>query len=154
MGTERFSFARLVRAVDDAAPTLDDAVFGQIGASDHEPENFEFERLVPFDRMRGLIESADRVVCHAGAGTTLLAIASGHVPIVVPRLARFGEHVDDHQLPFAEHLAERGLVLFARDEHAACEMLPLAPRRGEWRRRRTDTELADWLWDFVRRPAA
>lgn len=129
VGTESFSFARLVRAVDAATPSFDEPVFAQIGASAHEPVHMEFERLVPFDRMRALMEDASRIVCHAGAGTTLLAMSLGHVPVVLPRLARHGEHVDDHQVAFAERLGARGLVRCAADADDAVELVRSAPAR-------------------------
>ncbi|WP_419186005.1 glycosyltransferase [Rohdeia mirabilis] len=129
VGTEAFSFHRLVQAVDAAASELDEPVFGQIGASEYEPLHFEHARLVPFDRMRELLETSSRVICHAGAGTCLLAISLGHVPVVLPRLAHFGEHVDDHQVEFAHRLDERGLVTRARDAIEAVELLRRAPSR-------------------------
>ena len=46
----------------------------------------------------------------------MVALSQGKRPIVVPRLSRFGEAVDDHQLPFARRLAERGLVTLLEDE--------------------------------------
>lgn len=130
VGTEQFSFHRLVAAVDELAAARSLDVFGQIGSSSHEPRAFPFERLVPFERMRALLDEATHVICHAGAGTTLLAIAAGHRPIVLPRRQRFGEHVDDHQVLFAERLAERELVALASDEHQLGELLTCAPRRG------------------------
>ena len=48
----------------------------------------------------------------------------GAVPIVVPRLARLDEVVDDHQVAFARQLAGRGLVVVAESEaelHAALD---------------------------------
>lgn len=129
VGTESFSFHRLVQAVDEASATLGEPVFGQIGTSEHVPANFEHARLVPFERMRELLETASRVICHAGAGTCLLAISLGHVPVILPRLAQFSEHVDDHQVEFARRLADRGLVVCARDALEAVELLKSAPNR-------------------------
>jgi len=129
VGTESFSFARLVRAIDAAAPEFDEPFFAQIGTSDHLPVHMEYERLVSFERMRELMTAASRVVCHAGAGTTLLAMSFGHVPVVLPRLGAHGEHVDDHQVAFAERLADRGLLLCARDACEAVELLRRAPVR-------------------------
>ena len=40
---------------------------------------------------------------------------NGKHPIVVPREARFGEVVDDHQVHFAERLAQDRLVTLVRD---------------------------------------
>lgn len=129
VGTEKFSFHRLVRAIDEAAAEFDEPVFAQIGSSTFEPVHMEFARLVAFDRMRELMTDASRVVCHAGAGTTLLAMSLGHRPVVLPRLSRHGEHVDDHQVAYAERLAERGLLACARDASEAVELLRAAPAR-------------------------
>lgn len=58
----------------------------------------------------GTMTSVEMVVCHAGVGTIMTALKLGHMPIVIPRLQRYGEHVDDHQCDIAGRLAERGLV--------------------------------------------
>lgn len=73
---------------------------------------------VPFlqhGELQAAIQEAAIVVCHAGATVTECRQA-GVVPIVVPRLSRFGEVVDDHQVPFARRLAEDGLVVCCETE--------------------------------------
>lgn len=50
------------------------------------------------------VAEAEVLVLHAGAGSILHAVNAGKCPIVMPRLARFGEHVNDHQLEFASAL--------------------------------------------------
>ncbi len=55
------------------------------------------------------------VVCHAGVGSVLTALANDKRPIVVPRLQRYGEAVDDHQLAFGRRLAAAGLVTLVED---------------------------------------
>jgi UDP-N-acetylglucosamine transferase subunit ALG13 len=45
----------------------------------------------------------------------LSSLANGKRPVVVPRLARYGEAVDDHQVPLGRRLGEVGLVLFVED---------------------------------------
>lgn len=63
--------------------------------------------LIARDELLAEIATADAVVCHAGSGTLRDALAAGHRPIVVPRLARHREHVNDHQLELAEALGDR-----------------------------------------------
>ena len=65
---------------------------------------------------------------HAGAGSVLLALAAGKRPVVVPRLARLGEAVDDHQLVFARHLAGTGTVTIVED---LAELVPAVGSAGE-----------------------
>lgn len=112
VGTEKFSFHRLVEVFDQlaAGPLSDRECFAQIGSSSVEPKNVGFDRLVPFDRMRELIAGAELIITHAGAGSSLLCLELGQRPIAVPRLHTHGEHVDDHQRLFAERLAGEGLL--------------------------------------------
>ncbi len=61
----------------------------------------EFER-----RMRGAL----LIISHGGS-TVLSAIRLGKTPIVMPRMARYGEHVNDHQVQFVRALATDGRLI-------------------------------------------
>jgi UDP-N-acetylglucosamine--N-acetylmuramyl-(pentapeptide) pyrophosphoryl-undecaprenol N-acetylglucosamine transferase len=66
---------------------------------------------VPSEEMAAAIRGADVVVAHAGTGIALMALENGKCPILVPRRAMHGEHVDDHQLTIALELALRDLCI-------------------------------------------
>lgn len=63
--------------------------------------------------MEERLKRADIVICHGGPATIATARAAGKIPIVVPRLERFGEHVDNHQLWYAQRLSQLGEVVLA-----------------------------------------
>ena len=65
---------------------------------------------MPFEELVAAMERADAVVTHAGVGSVLVALRCGKRPVVVPRLRRLGEAVDDHQLAFGRRFAAAGLV--------------------------------------------
>jgi UDP-N-acetylglucosamine transferase subunit ALG13 len=97
--------------------------------------------FIDYDRLVTLVQAAEAVVCHGGVGTIMTALGFGKIPIVIPRLARFGEHVDDHQVDIATAFAERGLVVWCENGdlepalQAACGRAALAfSRAGELRR--------------------
>ena len=118
VGAEKFSFHRLVQAMDELAGAgafAGEPMFIQSGSSSYEPQHASFEPFLSFPVMRERIREAKVVVSHAGAGSSLFCLQSGKRPIVVPRLKVFGEHVDDHQLAFAERLHLQGLVRCVRD---------------------------------------
>jgi UDP-N-acetylglucosamine transferase subunit ALG13 len=69
--------------------------------------------FLPMEEFEEHIGRARLVIAHAGAGTVLHALAVGRVPVVMPRRARYGELVDDHQAEFVEHLARAGRVIAA-----------------------------------------
>jgi UDP-N-acetylglucosamine transferase subunit ALG13 len=86
-------------------------------------------RLMPYHELVVHLADARAVVTHAGVGSVLAAIAAGHTPVVVPRLRRFGEHVDDHQLEFALALGRRGDVIPLLDVARLPEAVAAAPLR-------------------------
>jgi UDP-N-acetylglucosamine transferase subunit ALG13 len=80
--------------------------------------------MKPREDVLALLRAADVVVTQGGPGGIMDSRECGTVPIVVPRLARLEEVVDDHQVAFARQLASRGLVLVAESEaelHAALD---------------------------------
>jgi UDP-N-acetylglucosamine transferase subunit ALG13 len=68
--------------------------------------------FLTYDEMDEAIQDAAVIVSHGGPGTIMMAAEAGKVPIVVPRVRALREHVDDHQVLFAERLrAERTIAL-------------------------------------------
>jgi len=58
-------------------------------------------------------------------------VGEGKRPVVVPRLQRHGEAVDDHQLPFARRAAEAGLLTLVEDVSTLRDVVaetPLPPQ--------------------------
>jgi UDP-N-acetylglucosamine transferase subunit ALG13 len=76
----------------------------------------EWHEYLDWHSLSVMMRRADVVITHAGVGSAVMAIRAGKTPVMVPRLARFGEHVDDHQLQLAERFAQRGLALACRPE--------------------------------------
>jgi UDP-N-acetylglucosamine transferase subunit ALG13 len=72
------------------------------------------DALLPFGRIVELMAQAEVVVCHGGVGSIVCALRTGHIPVTFPRMKRYGEISDDHQVELTEALAARGLVTVAR----------------------------------------
>ena len=109
VGTMPFPFDRLIARLDAILPPDVDVTW-QLGGSRTVPSRGTVVTTIGADELRELHRQADAVVAHAGVGSALMALDTGRVPILVPRLERHGEHVDDHQIAIAEHLAARGLA--------------------------------------------
>lgn len=89
-------------------------------------------RATPFMDMEEFVRhvrEARVVICHAGAGTLSHVLATGKTPVVVPRRAKYGEVVDDHQLELLEAFVARRLVVSAHEP----EDLPAAIREASQR---------------------
>jgi UDP-N-acetylglucosamine--N-acetylmuramyl-(pentapeptide) pyrophosphoryl-undecaprenol N-acetylglucosamine transferase len=122
-----YRFERLLRALEG----VDAELVVQYGPGEPPANAAVAVPWMPFEEIVANMEKADHVVSHAGVGTILCAIQAGQVPLVFPRLARFGETVDDHQLDLARLLAETGKVVLVEEAKALPAALAAAPPRGE-----------------------
>ncbi len=107
VGTHQQPFERLIRGL--AALPADELVV-QHGSAPPPPGVRHAVRFMPFPEVLEHLRRADVVITHAGVGSILCATNAGHVPIVVPRLKRHGEHVDDHQVELIGELGRLGKV--------------------------------------------
>jgi UDP-N-acetylglucosamine transferase subunit ALG13 len=112
-GSNGAPFDRLLFEVERFA--VSDEIVVQHGPSRIRPSGATCVDFFPFGDLSALVAEARIVVAHAGVGSILVCAAQNRVPIVVPRLARFGEVVDDHQLSLARRLDELGTVNCVED---------------------------------------
>lgn len=109
VGTHEQPFNRLIKEVDRLVETgvIKDDVFIQTGYSTYEPKFCKWSSLISFDKMNELMETSDIIITHGGPATFMSAITNGKKPIVVPRQEKYDEHVNDHQVDFAQQVKER-----------------------------------------------
>ncbi len=115
VGTDHHQFDRLIEWVNDWLahhPEHIPACFIQSGAASAVPAS-PAEPFLDAGQLAELLDAADVMVCHGGPGSIADAWQRGQVPIVVPRLRRLGEVVDDHQVDFCRKLAGLGRVRLA-----------------------------------------
>jgi UDP-N-acetylglucosamine transferase subunit ALG13 len=137
VGTDRvWRFDRLVNALDQLSPR--DLVV-QHGPASAPRGVKEAYRWLTFDQVLHFMGEANTVIGHAGAGTILCASNLGHIPVVMPRLRRFGETVDDHQVELATAFERSGKVTVVwdaaslRDRVAQSSKRSLPARSGDGR---------------------
>ena len=154
MGMEVHPFDRLARAVDElqARGGADGEDFLiQLGACTYVPRHARHERYLSFGQLCENVRASSVVITHAGAGSTLVCIQQGKHPVMVPRRSGWGEHVDEHQVPFARKLSEGGMGTTVED----VADLPAAIAAARGKAARADamgraTELSAWLEGFWR----
>lgn len=104
VGTQ-LPFDRLVEHVDRLAPELHEPIVAQIGASKCSCRNIEAKQNYEPAEFSELIKSCTKIISHAGIGTILNARKFGKPIIIIPRLAKFGEHRNDHQIATCNSLS-------------------------------------------------
>ena len=117
VGTQ-FPFDRLIKAVDDAFDEglVDEEIFAQIGQGSYKPRNFKSVESLKKELFDDYIRKASSVISHAGVGTIAIALDYDKPLLVMPRLEKNGEVVNDHQVAIARKFEELGHILVAYQE--------------------------------------
>ncbi len=126
--TESYGFERMLTPLVALLAGAD--VLWQTGVSDVRGLGIAGRESVPHPEVLAAVAAADVVVGHAGTGAALTALEAGRCPVLVPRLARHGEHVDDHQVQVADELHDRGLAIRCDAEDLTTEVLAEAAERS------------------------
>lgn len=117
VGTQKFPFNRLLEQLDRLVEEgrIEDRIFAQVGRSDYKPKHYEYIDYLGKDEFDVYMRECDLVITHSGVATIVAALKRGKPVLVVPRLARYGEHVDDHQVEIADTFSDLNYVLKYRD---------------------------------------
>ena len=117
LGTQKFQLNRLLKEVDELCGQglINDEVFAQIGHSDYYPKNYKWVDFLDKLDFEYTISSCSLIITHSGVGSIISSQKSGVPVIVYPRLKKYKEHVDDHQLEIAQAFEKKNFVLCCHD---------------------------------------
>lgn len=112
LGSQKFQFNRLLKELDRIVENeeIQDEIFAQIGYSDYKPRNFKYKEFLDRDEFKDIMNKCDIVIAHGGTGAIITAVKQGKKVIGVPRLAKYGEHVDDHQIQIVKEFEDLNLI--------------------------------------------
>lgn len=118
LGSQKFQFNRLLKELDRLVGTkkIEKEIFAQTGYSDYKPKNFKYKNFLEREEFVKYMEESDIVITHGGTGAIITAVKQGKKVIAIPRLAKYGEHVDDHQMQLIQEFEEAGLIKAVYDE--------------------------------------
>lgn len=117
LGSREYQFNRLLEEIDRLVEVgaITSTVFAQIGGSGYIPKHYVYERFLDRERFDRLQDEAELIISHAGTGALIGALKKGKKVIAVPRLAQYGEHIDDHQTQISGVLAKEGYLVQVLD---------------------------------------
>ena len=112
VGSQKFQFNRLLKKIDELVEKkiITDSVFAQVGNSDYKPKNFEYIDFLEQEEFNKKINESDLIITHAGTGVIINAVKNGKKVIATPRLAKYEEHVDNHQIQLIKQFEELNFI--------------------------------------------
>lgn len=110
VGTSSWDFLRLIREMDRIAGQSNEDVIMQIGHMKYVPKNAKYFGFASNDKIESLYSTSRIIVSHAGVGSIISALRHSKPLIIVPRMKKYHEHVDDHQCEIAKELENNGKI--------------------------------------------
>ena len=128
LGTQDKEFRRLLEAIEREIinGTIKDKVIVQAGHTKYTSDRMEIIDYVSSDEFDKLMDKADLVITHGGAGSILGAIKRGKVVIAAARLSKYKEHNNDHQKQIIDEFTKQGYILELRDFNKLGKMIEKA----------------------------
>ena len=117
LGTQDKNFVRLLEKIDQLINNglIKDKVIVQAGFTKYNSENMEIFDLIPQEEFNDLMDKADIIITHGGVGNIISALEKNKKVIAVPRLAKYGEHINDHQTQIIAKFNALGYIIGLQD---------------------------------------
>lgn len=117
LGTQDKSFHRLLDEVERLIDKgiIKEEVIAQIGYTEFTPRHIKVHHFLNREEMKTLQKEANYVITHAGVGSIMECLEQKKKIIVVPRLKKYKEHTNDHQLQILNTFCNSGYVIGARE---------------------------------------
>lgn len=117
LGTQDKTFVRLLEKINQLIDQglIKDKVVVQAGFTKYSSDNMEIFDLISQDEFNNLMSKADLVITHGGVGNIISALEKNKKVIAVPRLAKYGEHINDHQTQIIAKFNDLGYIIGLQD---------------------------------------
>lgn len=109
-GSQKTQFDRLLKYIDES--NINDEIIVQAPIVNIKlKKEMKILEFVDYEEMNRLIEEADFIITHGGTGSILTPLKMNKKIIACPRLAKYNEAIDDHQLDIVDIFYEEGYIL-------------------------------------------
>lgn len=115
VGTQKQSFKRLFHFIEDSKMLENERIIAQTGHTEFKSSKIEIIPFMSNELYKEYIKKSDLVICHGGVGTIFDALYAEKKVLAVPRLAKYEEHVDDHQIEICSELEKEGYIVYLKD---------------------------------------
>ncbi len=125
VGTQKQDFSRLFKEIEESNELKNEKIVAQSGYTKYESEKIQCIPFIPHDEIIEKTRQADFIICHGGVGTIFDSLYQKKKILAMPRLKKYGEHVNDHQIEVCNKLQEEGYILCVNDGDSLDEKIKL-----------------------------
>lgn len=112
VGTQ-IPFDRLLKNIEKEIKqgNIKDKVIVQAGVTNFKSDKMEIINFLPMDEFKKIIKDAKIIICHGGVGTITDGLRNNKTIIACPRLKKYNEAKNDHQIQIVENFGNNGYII-------------------------------------------
>ncbi len=151
LGTQDKKFTRLLDIVSEAINQglITEKVVVQAGYTKYESDVMEIYDYVSTDEFNKYIQDCSLLITHGGVGNILTGLKYNKKIIAVPRMEKYGEHTNDHQLQIVNNFADKGYVLKLEDDQEYADVFAKAKSFKPKRWVNKNKEFIEKIRDYI-----
>lgn len=151
LGTQKFPFNRLVKALNEMVNSgvyTPQEIVMQSTIYEEKPL-FTHHEIIPLETFNGYLDNAEVVITHSGVNSIISSMNRRKPLIIVPRMKKYGEHVDDHQIEIADLMEQKFGVLVARDTTQLAHLIRRAKEHQYQQYESKNAELVEAIRNLI-----
>lgn len=117
LGTHELQFTRLLveieRCIDNNM--INEKIIVQAGKTKYSSSKMEIIDFLSYNQLEELMKESSFIITHGGTGSITSAVRCNKKVIAIPRLKKYNEHNDDHQVEFLKAFESKGYVKVCYD---------------------------------------
>ena len=128
LGTQKFPFGRIITALNSLVKSgkfKPDEIVMQSTLYPAEPV-FTHIGLIPNEEFNLYMQKAEVIVTHSGVNSIISSMELGKPLVICPRLLKYGEHVDNHQMEIATLMRKKYDVLICTEMNELPQLIEQA----------------------------
>lgn len=113
VGTSKQDFSRLIREIDKLIDekVINDDVVVQSNLCMYKPKNFVINSQLSKREYQLYLKKCDLIITHGGVGSIMDGLKNNKKVIAFPRLAKYSEAVNDHQVEIINEFKKMNYIL-------------------------------------------
>lgn len=128
LGTQDKSFIRLLEKVEECINLgiINDEVIVQSGVTNFESEKMKIYNFLSIEEFDKYMKKCDLLITHGGVGNILSGLKENKKIIALPRLKKYNEHENDHQVQIVNEFEKQGYIIKLDEFDSLCAKIELS----------------------------
>ena len=153
LGTQDKPFIRLLKDIEKEIENgnIKEKVVVQAGYSvnKYQTKKMEMFDLIDREDFNKLVNECSLLITHGGVGSILTGLKANKKVVACPRLSKYKEHINNHQVQIINEFAKAGYILSYNEDDNLSDVLKKAQKFKPQKYVSNTNNLTNMIKDFI-----